>query len=284
MKHLVRICLAVLALLYAVPAVQADELCDAAMAEGKQKYNEGDYQTAQKLFEFAKNECGDDYPSVQTLIDKCNASSGSQLSTSVRDYSSTTGTENGHAWVDLGLSVKWATCNVGATSPEKYGNYYAWGETEAKSDYSWNTYKYGTYNYNGDYSKLTKYNGTDGRTTLEASDDAAAKNWGDNWRMPTDAEWTELREKCTWTWTINYNGTGVAGYEVKASNGNSIFLPAAGYRHDDVLFDAGSFGCCWSSSLGTDYPGSAWIVRSGSVYVCGIGDDRYWGRSVRPVL
>ncbi len=190
--------------------------------------------------------------------------------------------------VDLGLSVKWATCNVGATSPEKYGNYYAWGETETKKNYLLDTYKYGSA-----YNALTKYcnnssygedNFTDNLTTLEASDDAAAKNWGDNWRMPTDAEWTELHEKCTWTWTSNYNGTGVAGYEVKASNGNSIFLPAAGFRGSDGLSFAGSLGCYWSSSLNAGEPYSALYGYFDSDRVlCRGVSYRYCGLSVRPV-
>ncbi len=190
--------------------------------------------------------------------------------------------------VDLGLSVKWATCNVGATSPEKYGNYYAWGETETKKNYLLDTYKYGSA-----YNALTKYcnnssygedNFTDNLITLEASDDAAAKNWGDNWRMPTDAEWTELREKCTWTWTSNYNGTGVAGYEVKASNGNSIFLPAAGCRLSGGLSYAGSDGYYWSSSLNAGKPYSALYGSFDSDSVlCRCVSYRYCGLSVRPV-
>ena len=113
-----------------------------------------------------------------------------------------TGVENGHNWVDLGLSVKWATCNVGATTPEGYGNYYAWGETKPKSTYDWSTYKY----CNGDRYSMTKYctnseyGIVDNKTTLELSDDAAHVNWGGSWRMPTKAEQDELNN-CTWTWT-----------------------------------------------------------------------------------
>ena len=198
----------------------------------------------------------------------------------------TTGTENGHDWVNLGLpsGTKWATCNVGATSPEKYGNYYAWGETTTKSDYSWDTYKYGTYNYDGDYSKLTKYNTSDGKTTLEASDDAATTNWGSAWRMPTDGEWTELRENCEWIWTDSYQTTGVAGYWVTGKNGNTIFLPAAGCRYYDYLGSAGSGGYYWSSSLSTSYPFSAWYADFDSDNVGrGNGYYRYYGHSVRPV-
>ena len=193
---------------------------------------------------------------------------------------------NNHEYVDLGLSVKWAACNVGATKPEEYGNYYAWGETEPKTTYHWSTYKW----CNGSSSTLTKYNtssdyGTvDNKTVLEPEDDAARANWGGAWRMPTDAEWTELRENCTLTWTI-YNG--VEGYTVKSNiNGNSIFLPAAGYRYDDDLYGAGSYGHYWSGSLYTGYPYRAWYVSFNSDDVSRGYGGRYrcCGRSVRPVL
>ena len=191
--------------------------------------------------------------------------------------------------VDLGLSVKWASWNVGASSPEGYGAYFAWGETDMKWDYDWSTYKW----CNGDYNKLTKYcptniadywDGTgspDGKTVLDLEDDAARANWGGTWRMPTDAEWTELRNNCTWTWTTQ---NGVNGRLVTSnSNGNSIFLPAAGGRGDSGLGDAGSYGRYWSSSLHTDYPEFARYVcfYSGDVYRSDY--FRYFGQSVRPV-
>ena len=188
-----------------------------------------------------------------------------------------------HEYVDLGLSVKWATCNVGATKPEEYGDYFAWGETEPKSTYNWSTYKY----CNGSSSTLTKYNtvssrGTvDNKTTLDLSDDAARANWGGSWRMPTDAELTELRENCTWTWTTQ---NGVYGYKVTSKkNGESIFLPAAGYRYDSSLSYAGSYGYYWSSSLYTDYPYSAWNVDFYSNNVGRSNFLRSYGFSVRPV-
>ena len=200
------------------------------------------------------------------------------------DNGTAANTENGYEWVDLGLSVKWATCNVGATKPEEYGSYYAWGETEPKPTYDWSTYKW----CNGDYDTQTKYctdssYGTvDNKTMLELADDAARANWGGAWRMPTDAEWTELRENCTWTWTIK---NGVNGYEVKSgANGNSIFLPAAGSRYGGDLDDAGSYGSYWSSSLYTDYPYLAWYVLFGSDIVDRNDYFRYFGHSVRPVL
>ncbi|MBR5323296.1 MAG: hypothetical protein IKV14_00570 [Muribaculaceae bacterium] len=192
---------------------------------------------------------------------------------------------NGHEYVDLGLSVKWATCNVGATTSEEYGDYFAWGETSPKTTYNWSTYKY----CNGSSITMTKYctdsyYGTvDNKTTLELSDDAARVNWGGKWRMPTRAEQDELRNtsNCTWTWTTQ---NGVKGYKVTSKkNGNSIFLPAPGFRYDDDLSGAGSGGSYWSRSLYTYASGSAFHVNfySGSVDWC--IDNRYYGQSVRAV-
>lgn len=197
------------------------------------------------------------------------------------------GYENGHEWVDLGLSVKWATCNVGANKPEKYGNYYAWGETTTKNYYDWSTYKW----CNGSYSTLTKYNtdcrdGTvDNKTVLELADDAARANWGGAWRMPTNAEWTELRENCTWTWTDDYNGTNVNGQIVTSKiNGNSIFLPSAGYRDGGGLYSVGSCGDYWSSSLYSGKSGDAYNLSFSSDLVDWYNGYRYFGRSVRGVF
>ena len=186
-------------------------------------------------------------------------------------------------YVDLGLSVKWATFNVGASKPEEYGDYFAWGETESKDSYNWSTYKW----CNGSSTTLTKYctsssYGTvDNKKTLELSDDAAYANWGGEWRTPTDAELTELRTQCTWTWTTQ---NGVKGYKVTSKiNGRSIFLPAAGHRDDSSLNTAGSSGYYCLSTL---YPGSsvsAYRLYFSSSSVSGIGSHRYHGRSVRPV-
>lgn len=181
--------------------------------------------------------------------------------------------------VDLGLpsGTKWATCNVGATSPEEYGNYYAWGETTTKDTYSWGTYKYG--------SDPTKYNSTDKLTTLEAADDAATANWGKEWRTPTSAEWQELIDNCTWNWIINYNETGVKGYIFTSkTNGNTIFLPAAGYHLYADLCGVGIYGFYLSSSLDTDDPYCARNAYFNSHTVWGDIDSRYCGQSVRPVL
>ncbi len=191
------------------------------------------------------------------------------------------GTINGHEWVDLGLSVKWATCNVGASKPEDYGGYYAWGETKEKSDYSWSTYKW----CKGSSNTMVKYctNGrcgtVDNKTVLEPQDDVAHVKWGGTWRMPTSDELDELRKKCKWEWTtINR----VNGYKVTGANGNSIFLPAADYRDGAVANDRGCYGGYWSSSLSSssNYAYRLYFSNSG----CDWGSlARFGGRSVRPV-
>lgn len=203
-------------------------------------------------------------------------------------WEKTTGTANGHDWVDLGLpsGTKWATMNVGATTPEGYGNYYAWGEITTKSSYNWSTYKW----CNGSYDTMTKYctsssYGTvDNKNTLELTDDAAYVNWGSSWRMPTRTEQDELRDKnyTTWTWTTQ---NGVNGYKVTSkTNGNSIFLPAAGYRGDSSLYGAGSGGYYWSSSLDAYNSYYAYELGFYSSNVGWYDSNRYYGRSVRAVL
>ena len=184
-------------------------------------------------------------------------------------------------YVDLGLSVLWAICNVGATTPEQYGDYFAWGETEPKEVYDWSTYKW----CNGSYSTLTKYNNStngtmDNKTTLDLSDDAARANLGGRWRMPTKAEQDELREQCTWTWTTQ---NGVNGYTITGPNGNSIFLPAAGYRDGSSLYEAGSRGYYWSNSLYTGGPNFAYDLYFYSDNMGWGSYGRCVGFSVRPV-
>ena len=187
--------------------------------------------------------------------------------------------------VDLGLSVYWGTCNLGATAPEEYGDYYAWGETETKENYDWLTYKW----WNGSYDTITKYNNSssygtvDNKTVLDLEDDVAHVKLGGGWRMPSDAEWEELRTKCSWTWTTQ-NGTN--GYKVTSkTNGNSIFLPIAGNRYLTDLSNVGSIGIYWSSSLYTDSPNYAWSVTffPDSDYVFRSSNPRCLRQSVRPV-
>ena len=187
--------------------------------------------------------------------------------------------------VDLGLSVKWASFNLGASKPENYGSYFAWGETEPKAEYSWTTYKW----CKGSDFTMTKYctipgygyNGfTDGKTLLEPEDDAATVNLGSGWRLPTFDEFEELKARCTWEWS---SLNGVSGMKVTAENGNSIFLPAAGnkYGMDLILL---SYGLYWTSSLEMDYSGGVYaesFYSSGEYYW--EYDARYFGRSIRPV-
>ena len=193
-------------------------------------------------------------------------------------------TENGHEYVDLGLSVKWATCNVGASKPEEYGDYFAWGETQPKDYYDWSTYKWcnGSMNTQTKYCTDSNYGIVDDKTVLEAADDAATANWGGAWRMPTGEEYYELRHNCTWELTTQ---NGVNGYKVTGTNGNSIFLPAAGGRYLSDLSYAGRNGYYWSSLLGTDAPFLACSLDffySGFVEV-DYDNGRHNGLSVRPV-
>lgn len=191
---------------------------------------------------------------------------------------------NGHEWVDLGLpsGLKWATCNVGATSPEEYGGYYAWGETEEKSDYSLSTYKW----CNGSSRTMTKYctdsyYGTvDNKTVLDPQDDVAHVKWGGTWRIPTLDEQKELLNKCTWTRTTQ---NGVNGYRVTGPNGNSIFLPAAGYRDGTGLDLSGMYGDYWSSSLSSNISYYAYYLYFDSGIHDWYNGYRYNGRPVRPV-
>ena len=188
---------------------------------------------------------------------------------------------NGHNYVDLGLSVKWATMNVGATTPEGYGDYFAWGETSTKETYSWDTY----FDTHDGGNTFTKYNSHGGKKVLDPEDDAAHVNWGGSWRMPTLAEWQELFDNCTWTWTTQ---NGINGYKVTSNKAGYtdkfIFLPAAGYRYDSGVYRVGSNGDYWSSSLGEYLSYGAWCLYFDSDGRDRSGRYRYYGQSVRPVL
>ncbi|MCQ2075021.1 MAG: fimbrillin family protein [Bacteroidaceae bacterium] len=191
---------------------------------------------------------------------------------------------NGHEYVDLGLSVKWATCNVGASIPSDYGSYFAWGETSPKSSYDWENLKYCNDTSGRSFSKYNQnQDGTqDTRTTLELGDDAARVNWGGSWRMPTDAEFLELIDNCTWTWTSMNRKNG---YKVVSKvNGNSIFLPAAGLCDGTSIHDARRSGFYWSSSLNgsNSYNALNLCFNPGDHFPGGYG--RRSGQSVRPVL
>ncbi len=194
--------------------------------------------------------------------------------------------------VDLGLpsGIKWANMNVGATSPEGYGDYFAWGETSPKEEvYDWSTYKWcnGSKDTQTKYCTSSSYGVVDNKTTLDLEDDAAHVNWGGSWRMPTKAEQDELRntDNCTWEWKTNYNGTNVNGYLVTSKkNSNSIFLPASGYCSNASLSGVGSYSIYWSSSLYESSSNYAYSLYFNSGYVGRNYDDcRFYGLSVRPV-
>lgn len=204
-------------------------------------------------------------------------------------------------YVDLGLpsGLKWAKRNLGASKPSDYGNYYAWGETTPKpkkAKYSWKTYKWMQAGQS-DWKHINKYTIADGntkaiwydaggnfigdnKTTLIAGDDAATANLGSPWRMPTFDEIKELIDNCTWTWTTQ---DGKNGYQVDGPNGNSIFLPAAGYRNDSDLLFAGRDGDYWSSSLSMMNSVDALALDFNSVKHNKFIIFRHLGYSVRPV-
>ena len=191
-------------------------------------------------------------------------------------------------WVDLGLpsGLLWATRNVGASSPEEYGDYFAWAETQPKSVYEWSTY---LYTCNNDEDGMTKYcnnsnygcNGyTDNLTLLQSGDDAATSNWGDGARTPTYAEWQELYNTCTSVWTTL---NGVNGRCFTGPNGNTLFLPAAGCVLELGFWLTGSRGLYWSSSLNTNSPECARCFGFDSDFSSISIDPRLDGHSIRPV-
>ena len=197
------------------------------------------------------------------------------------------GVINGHTYIDLGLpsGTLWAACNVGARTPEGYGDYYAWGEITKKSTYDYYTYRY----CNDHMYKLTKYchnarhgdNGfVDYLTTLQPNDDAAIVNWSGDWRMPVKTEWEELINNTSQTWTTQ---NGVYGSLFTATNGASLFLPAAGFRYHSSIYYNDTIGYYWSSSLRIDDSSYAWGIASGSGFCYVSNFARAEGIPVRPV-
>lgn len=188
------------------------------------------------------------------------------------------GENNGHIYVDLGLpsGLKWATCNVGASAPEEYGNYYAWGEIRTKTEYySGNSNTYGL-----SLDDLQAAGIIDGNNNLTPKYDAATANWGGNWRMPTLTEQQELRDNCSWEWMTQ---NGVKGYKVTGQNGNHIFLPAAGTRNVSSLDNAGEGGYYWSSMPDDINSNRAYFLDFDSGGQRLGWNYRSLGRSVRPV-
>lgn len=191
--------------------------------------------------------------------------------------------EYSHEYVDLGLSVKWATCNIGALSPEEYGDYFAWGEVTTKKNYNWTTYKLcnGTSSTIKKYCTSNKYGTVDNKITLAAEDDAATVHWKDSWRMPTEEEWYELCRDCTWKWTSKRS---VKGYVITSkTNGNSIFLPAAGLCDYDNYLYTNERGYYWSSSLVESTPSLSFALKFDSYEYSKEKLGRAYGKAIRPV-
>lgn len=216
----------------------------------------------------------------------------------------TLGIRNGHEYVDLGLSVKWATCNVGTESSFDYGKYFAWGETVAKQKYDWATYEWvlpgeSTGEYINKYTfqdymlwslwydDYGDYVG-DNKIALDMQDDVVSEIWGEDWRMPSFDELLELKNNCTWVWTSNYKSSGLKGYIVTSKKSGftnkSIFLPASGTMRGKTLSNTGTYGTYWTRNL----------AESSSYCACGLGfnsssiywfdSDRCYGMSIRPVI
>ena len=212
-----------------------------------------------------------------------------KLSSNGKSIVTISGQVEGRDYVDLGLPSgnKWATCNVGATKPSEYGDYFAWGETKPKEDYSWSTYKWckGSSRSMTKYCTDSDYGTLDNKTVLDAEDDAATANWGSAWRMPTEEEIQELLEGCDWKWVEDFNGSGVNGrLGTSKKNGSTIFLPAAGYRFDAGLKFAGDYGFYWSSSLVEYNSLIAYFLYFNDGDIYWLNDTRSIGRSVRAVL
>ena len=256
-----------------VPIVPEVEVVDASVDDGYSvAYSEALNMYNQKKYNDCKQLCQsmlNSYPShrneINALISKCDSaiSAAEQAAASSRLPDKA---------VDLGLSVYWADRNVGASSPGDYGGYYAWGETSTKSDYRWSTYTHCDGNWDNYHNIGSNIAGT--------RYDVARQNWGGGWKLPTKAQWEELENRCTWTWTTE---GGHSGYKVTGPNGNSIFLPAAGLRGGTSSFSVGSEGSYWSSTLDESDTDHAWGLYfiSGNHNMCSYGRD--FGLTVRPV-
>ena len=197
-------------------------------------------------------------------------------------------------FVDFGLpsGTLWSTKNIGATNGDTaeswYGNYYAWGETETKDNYSWSTYKYA----NGSSKTITKYCNnaeygnegfTDELTQLVPKDDVATKTKS-AWRMPTNEDFEELLAGTTNSWVTNYKGiSGLNGRVFTGKNGNTMFIPAAGFLNGSDINNVGSYCYLWSSSLYLDFPNCAYYLYFNSDFIYMNYYLRYRGYSVRPI-
>lgn len=204
-----------------------------------------------------------------------------------------------HDFVEIG-GIKWATMNIGASQPSDYGLYFAWGDTqgytaaqvgegEGQKYFGWEDYKYGDGTSSPGAASMTKYGHTDGKTVLDASDDAVKAAWGGNWRMPTVSEWQVLGEAVNSAWTADYQGSGVSGLVLtdKTDSSKVLFFPAAGYCFIGSVYDGGSLGNYWSSSLRsievTFQKAYNLYFNNGKVN-WRLNNDRYIGFPVRGIL
>ncbi len=197
---------------------------------------------------------------------------------------------NGQEYVDLGLSVLWATKNIGACTEDESGDCFAWGETEPKSVYSMKNYKFGEWGNLSKYVNVTEVEDrydfeygaiVDSLTVLEPIDDAATCNWGSSWRMPTNKEYIELVTECEWIWIERYNGKNVNGYIVRGKNGNQIFLPCTEGMEYGVLHQYGRY---WTSTLQKNRFAHEMFFGDNMIDIDLNSSHRYEGRPVRPVM
>ena len=200
----------------------------------------------------------------------------------------------GHQYVEIG-GLKWATMNIGASKPSEYGLYFAWGDTqgytaeqvgsgEGQKYFGWADYKYGNGTSEPGATGMTKYNATDGLTTLEAVDDAAVANWGGSWRMPTTADFQTLGAAVSTAWTQVNNAYGILCTDITDSS-KTLFFPAAGFCFDGSVENVVKYGSYWSSSLNTDDRQGAYSLGFGSGNAFwDDGDSRFYGFAVRPVV
>ncbi len=249
-------------------------IAQATIADIREQIAKGECETAQSLYNVYRAMNGAN-KTIEREIADCKSGSSSGFGE--------IGIADGHEYVDLGLpsGTLWATCNVGASKPEDYGSYFAWGETWTKGTYKWETYMHAE----GEYDKLTKYcdrtdqgyNGfTDNLATLLPEDDPATANWGSGWRMPSKVQWDELLDNTTNYWTTK---NGVKGrFFTSKKNSQTLFLPAAGCRWGSELYNGGYY---WSRSLVT--PNYAWRLNFGSDECSMDYYFRYYGFNVRPV-
>jgi hypothetical protein len=187
---------------------------------------------------------------------------------------------NQHEYVDLGLpsGTLWATCNVGAKTETECGDYFSWGETKSKMEYTWVTYKFGKVN------NLTKYNDEDKLTKLEPEDDAAHINMGGEWCIPTEEQFKELKKHTKHKWFENYNDTGKSGVLFTGSNGNTIFFPANGFMMNKKVFDKGTFGYYYTSNISNEISKSVTFNMDGYNIGYSSSEVRFYGQNIRGVL